>query len=197
MVPNYAASVNACGGGFRIVVRGRWATALLVVGFLFAACGTSSLSSASTTGTYASTAAGIAQPLRVAEASKGLKTGMLLVGSPKVVWVYNQSGRVTFVLNLTNKGTVPYDCKALQATQIPTKGADRGHTPPWMSCMGSGRTIAPGSTEPVVFFLPGNTHPPKDVVVLPYASNTSRMVWTVAACPTLPKSCLGRFQKLS
>ena len=189
--------MNARGGGFRVAERAGWGTVLLVLGLLLATCGTSSLSSASTTGTYASTAAGVAQPLRVTEASKGPKTGMLLVGSPKVVWVYNRSGRVTFVLNLTNKGTVPYDCKALQATQIPTKGADRGHTSPWIPCMGSGQTIVPGSTEPVTFFLPGNTHPPKDVVVLPYGSNASRMVWTVAACPTTPKSCLGRFQKLS
>jgi hypothetical protein len=60
----------------------------------------------------------------------------------------------------------------------------------------SGQTIAPGSRDFVVFFLPGNTHVPKDIVVLPYGSNAGRMVWTVAGCPTLPRSCLGRFHKL-
>lgn len=139
---------------------------------------------------------GVPQPLHVSQSSLGPKPGMRIVGSPNVVWVDGQSGRVALGLFLTNKGTVPYACKALTATQIPTKGVYRGRFSPQWSCTGRGLTIAPGSRDFIWFVIPGNTHLPKDIVVLPYTSNTGRMVWTVAGCPTLPKSCLGRFQKL-
>jgi hypothetical protein len=49
------------------------------------------------------------------------------------------------------------------------------------------KSIAPGSREFVLFFLPGNSHPPKWIAVLPSGSNAGRMVWTVAGCPSLPK----------
>ena len=120
---------------------------------------------------------------------------MRIVASPNVVWVDGQLGEVTLVLLLTNRGTVPYDCTALRATQIPTKGASE-RVPAQNACTGPGHTIAPGTQNSVWFFMPGNTHLPKDVVVLPYGTNAGRMVWTVAGCPTLPRSCLGRFQKL-
>ena len=188
--------VNARGGGFRLAVRCRWGTALLALGLLLVACGTSSPSSASTKDTYTMTAGGVPQPLHVAQSSYGPKPGMHIVGSPNLVWVWGQSGRVTFGLFLSNKGTVPYSCKALQATMIPTQGVYRGHYSPWMSCMGAGQTIAAGSRAFVAFFLPGNGHLPKDVVVLPDGSNSGRMVWTVAGCPTVPRTCLGRFEKL-
>ena len=62
---------------------------------------------------------------------------MRIVGSPNVVWVDGQSGRVALGLFLTNKGTVPYACKALTATQIPTKGVYRGRFSPPMVVYGT------------------------------------------------------------
>lgn len=177
-------------------MRDKWGIATLVVGLVLAACGISSTAGASTTHTYRATAAGVAQPLRVSQLSTGPVTGMTLLGSPSVVWVYGQPGEVTFILSLTNKGKAPYNCQELQATQNATKGPYVAGTSPWMSCPGPGQSIPPGSTEPVVFFLPGSIHPTKDIVVRPYDSNVGQMVWNVAGCPTVPKSCLGRFQKL-
>jgi hypothetical protein len=173
-------------------VRRRWGAALLALGLLLVACGTSSPSSASTKDTYTTTAGGVPQSLHVAQSSYGPKTGMHVVGSPNLVWVWGQSGRVTFGLFLTNKGTASYDCTALEATQIPANGVPVRPYAPLGFCPGPGETIAPGSREFVVFFLPGNTaHVPKDIVVLPYGSYAGRMVWTVASCPTVPRTCLG------
>jgi hypothetical protein len=121
---------------------------------------------------------------------------MRIVGSPNLVWVWGQSDRVTFGMFLTNKGTASYDCAALEATQIPANGVAVRPYAPLGLCPGPGQTIAPGSREFVSFFLQGDSHPPKDIAVLPYGSNAGRMVWTVAGCPTFPRTCLGRFQKL-
>jgi hypothetical protein len=186
------ASVSSHGRGFRFAVGGQWAAALLVLG-LTLAVGATSPSSATTKSTDTTTATGVPQRLHVTQVSYGPKTGMVLVGSPRVVWVYGQSGRVTFLLNLTNKGPAPYNCEALQATQIPISGTNREYTSPspWLSCTGPGGTIAPGSTGFITFFLPGNAHPAKDIAVRPYRSDLGRMVWSVAGCPTVPKSCLG------
>jgi hypothetical protein len=175
-----------------------WGLVLLALALLsiVASCGSSSPSSASTKGTYTTTSAGVAQPLDVSQVSNGPRAGTRIVGAPTLVWVWDQSGRVTFGLFLTNRGTLPFACKALRATQIPTKGVYRGETSPSGSCMRPGQMIAPGSRDFVTFFLPGRNHRPKDVVVMPFGSNTGRMVWTVAGCPTTPKACLGRFQKL-
>jgi hypothetical protein len=89
---------------FWLAVRRRWGAALLALGLLLVACGTSSPSSASTKDTYTTTADGVPQSLHVAQSSYGPKTGMHIVGSPNLVWVWGQSGRVTFGLFLTNKG---------------------------------------------------------------------------------------------
>lgn len=66
-------------------------------------------------------ASGVPQSLHVAQGSYGPKPGMHVVGSLNEVNV-DGFGDVSFGLFLTNKGTVPYGCTALQATQIPTKG---------------------------------------------------------------------------
>jgi hypothetical protein len=129
--------------------RSLWRSAVLALVPLLASCGWPSPSGASTKDTYTTKADGVAQPLHVAQVSYVPKTGMRIVGSPNVVWVWGQSGQVTFGLFLTNKGTASYDCTALEATQIPANG----------------------------------------VPVRPYAPG--RMVWTVASCPTVPRTCLG------
>ena len=170
--------------------------ALLALVPLVASCGSFSPSSASTKVTYTTRSGGIPQPLHVTQVSNGPKTGMRIVGSPNLVLVWRQPGQVTFGLYLANKGSASYECAALEATQIPTNGGAVRPYAPLGSCTGPGHTIAPGSREFVVFFLPGNSHPPKDIAVLPYGSNASRMVWTVAGCPAVPRTCLGRFQKL-
>jgi hypothetical protein len=166
-----------------------WLALLALVPFVVS-CSTSSPSSASTKGAT-TTANGVPQPLHVTQVSYGPKAGMRIVGSPNLVWVFGQSGRVTFGLFLTNKGTASYDCAALEATQIPANGdAVRPYAPLGL-CPGPDQTIAPGSRKFVVFFLPGNSHPPKDIAVLPYGSNAGRMVWTVRGCPAVPRTCLG------
>ena len=176
--------------------RSLWRLAVLALAPLLVSCGSPSPSSASTKDTNTTKTDGVPQPLHVTRVSPGPKPGMHIVGSPNFVWVSGQSGRVTFGLFLTNKGTASYHCAALEATQIPANGVAVRPYAPLGSSAGPGQTIAPGSQEFLVFFLPGNRHPPKDIVVLPYGSNAGRMIWTVASCPTLPKSCLGRFQKL-
>jgi hypothetical protein len=170
--------------------------ALLALVPLAASCGSSSPSSASTKDTYTTRPGDIPQPLHVTQVSNGPKTGMRIIGSPNLVMVWGQSGQVTFGLYLTNKGTASYDCAALEATQIPANGVAVRPYAPLGLCTGPGHRIAPGSREFVVFFLPGDSHPPKDIAVLPHGSNAGRMVWTVAGCPTIPRPCLGRFQKL-
>jgi hypothetical protein len=182
------------------IIRRRrlWWLALVAVVPILVCCGSPLPSSAGTKDTYTTKPGIVPRSIRVAQVSDGPRIGMRIVGSPNLVWVWGQSGRVTFGLALTNKGTMPYSCKSLQATQIPTRGVYRGHfsPAPGLSCPGPGQTIAPGSRAFVTFFLPGNAHPPKDVVVLPYGSNEGRMVWTVASCPTIPRTCFWRSQKL-
>lgn len=101
-------------------------------------------------------------------------------------------GDLTFGLSLTNNGRSTYECSALRATQIPTQGASE-QVPPQNPerCTGPGHTIASGGTAWVWFVVPGNSHAPKDIVVLPYGSSVSRMVWSVARCPTGQTACLG------
>ena len=170
--------------------------ALLALVPLVASCGSSSPSSASTNGTSTTRPGGISQSLKVTQVSYGPEPGMHIVGSPTLAWVWGQSGRVTFGLFLTNKGTASYDCAALEATEIPENGVAVRPYAPLGLCTGPDQTIAPGSREFVSFFLQGDSHPSKDIAVLPYGSNAGRMVWTVAGCPTVPRTCLGRFQKL-
>jgi hypothetical protein len=116
---------------------------------------------------------------------------MHIVGSLSQVNI-DSFGDVIFGLYISNKGTAPFDCTALRATQIPTKGASKrvpAQNPE--RCTGAGHKITSGSRAWVSFFVPGNGHAPKDIVVLPYGSNVGRIVWSVAGCPTGPTPCLG------
>ena len=106
---------------------------------------------------------------------------MYVIGSLGKVDTPDSFGDVGFVLHLSNKGTEAYDCTMLRATSITTNGAT--HRVPAQDpyqCTAPGHTIAPGSEATVLFFVPGNSHTVKDIVVLPYGSNTSRMVWRLA-----------------
>jgi hypothetical protein len=92
---------------------------------------------------------------------------MHVVGSLNQVNIGGLGG-VSFGLYLQNEGTLRYDCSAVRATQIPTKGASE-HVPPQNPerCTGSGHTVASGGKAWVWFFVPGNRLAPKDIVVLP------------------------------
>ena len=108
---------------------------------------------------------------------------MHVVGSLNEVRVGGY-GDVFFDLFLSNKGTSPYESTALRATQVPTVGSSERVSPQNPErCTGAGETIAPGSKAWVWFYVPGNSHAPKDIVVLPYGSNVGRMVWSVVGCP--------------
>jgi hypothetical protein len=177
--------------------RGLWWLALLALVTLSTSCDSSSPSSAHRKGASTTTAGGAPpQPLHVTQGSYGPKPGMHVVGSPYSVMV-DQLGAVSFRLWISNEGTSTYDCASIRATQIPTTGGSErvGPQNPYQ-CTGAGHTIASGSRTWLWFYVPGNSHPPKDIVVLPYGSNVGRMVWKVAGCPTLPKSCLGPSMKL-
>ena len=157
------------------------------------ACG-SSPSSASTKGAII-TASGAPQSLHVPRVSDGPKSGMRIVGSLNQVSV-DSYGDVGFGVFLTNKGTSAYACTTLQAAQIPTKGPSERVGPQNPErCIGPGQTIAPGSKAWVWFFVRGNSHAPKDIVVLPYGSNKGRMVWSVAGC-SVKGFCLGSSQQV-
>jgi hypothetical protein len=109
----------------------------------------------------------------------------------------DQLGAVSFRVWISNKGRVTYDCSWIRVTQLPTKGGSERVGPQNPEqCTGPGHTIASGSRTWLWFYVPGNGHPPKDIVVLPYGSNVSRMTWSVAGCPTLPRSCLGSSPKM-
>lgn len=99
-------------------------------------------------------------------------------------------GDVSFGLYLSNKGSSAYACLALRATIIPTRGATRRVLPQNPErCTGSGHTIASGSKVWLRFYVPGNSHAPKDIVLLPYGSTVGRIVWSVAGCPADATPC--------
>lgn len=176
--------------------RSLWWVALLALVPLLTSCGSSSLSSANTMGASITTAAGVPQSLHVSQGSYGPKPGMHVVGSPYSVMV-DHFGAVSFRLWISNKGTSTYDCAPIQATLIPTEGEGESVGPqnPYQ-CAGAAHTIASGTRTWLWFYVPGNSHPPKGIAVLPYGSNVGRMAWSVAGCPTLPKSCLGPSLKM-
>jgi hypothetical protein len=198
-------------------VRAGRGTALLVLGLLLAACGTSSPSSATSKDIYTTTASAVAQPLHTAQSSRGPKPGMQIVGSPNQVVITigavtspGSSSALTsvdFNLFLTNKGTVPYDCSALRAMEIPEKVdvvSGNGASANAATCAHAGRTltradhtIASGSRGWISFLVANLGPPPKEIVVLPYGSNVGRMVWTIPAdCPTFPKTCFGTPERI-
>lgn len=165
--------------------RSRLWLAVLALPLLATSCGSSSPTNAGTT------ASGSPQPLHVAQSSYGPKPGMHIVGSLTYLNV-DGVGSVSFNLSLSNEGTSPYHCSALRATQIPTEGAsEQVRAEILKPCSGPAHTIVSGGKARVWFFVVGNGHAPKDIVVLPYASNVGRMVWSVAGCPIIPKACLG------
>lgn len=134
---------------------------------------------------------------------------MHIVGSPYLVSVIGGQvaspgaredlSSVSFNLILTNKGTLPYSCSVLRAMEIPKKAdiaSGNGADPDASHCTRSGHTIAPGAKASVSLLLASVGHPPKEIVVLPYGSNVGRMVWTIADCPTSPKTCFRAAQNV-
>ena len=94
------------------------------------------------------------------------------------------SSHLSFTLNLRNAGTLPYNCGALKAQ------ARTGHTvsaivgpllgSSGLPCPSADDTIAPGKNQSFAFYIPLVGGAAQDIIVLPYGSYDSRVVWAVS-----------------
>ncbi len=129
------------------------------------------------------TASGAPQPRGVAQRSHGPVEREATVASIGNVMA-GSSSHLSFTLNLRNTGTLPYNCGALKAQ------ARTGHTvsaivgpllgSSGLPCPSPDDTIAPGKNETFAFYIPLVGGPAQDVIVLPYGSYASRVVWAVS-----------------
>lgn len=94
------------------------------------------------------------------------------------------SSHLTFTLHLRNTGTLPYNCGALKAQAatadsvtaivVPLAGSSG------LACTGSDDTMAPGESQTFAFYIPLVGGAAREVIVLPFGSFASKVVWAVA-----------------
>jgi hypothetical protein len=94
------------------------------------------------------------------------------------------SSRLTFTLSLRNAGTLPYNCAALKA-QAATEHSDTAIVGPLtgstgLACASSDDTLAPGASQAFAFYIPLVGGAAQEVIVLPYGSPASKIVWAVS-----------------
>ncbi len=94
------------------------------------------------------------------------------------------SNHLTFTLNLRNAGSLPYNCAALKA-QAHTEQSDTAIVAPvtgstGLACPGADDLLDPGQSETFAFYIPLVGGTAQEVIVLPYGSYDSRVVWAVS-----------------
>ena len=129
------------------------------------------------------TASGAPQPRGAPQRSHGPSTCEASVASIGNVMA-GSSSHLSFTLDLRNAGTLPYNCGALKAQ------ARTGHTvsaivgpllgTSGLPCPSPDDTIAPGKNETFAFYIPLVGGAAQDIIVLPYGSYASRVVWAVS-----------------
>jgi hypothetical protein len=146
---------------------------------------TSSARAATTTAPFLTptTASGTSQPLDTAQNSHGVFKGDTVVASISNVMT-DASSHLTFTLNLRNTGTLPYNCGALKA-QARTEQSDTAIVAPvtgstGLACPGADDLLDPGQNETFAFYIPLVGGTAQEVIVLPYGSYDSRVVWAVS-----------------
>jgi hypothetical protein len=121
--------------------------------------------------------------LGAAQASYGSNKGEAAVASIGNV-VNDGSGHLSFIVNLRNAGTLPYNCDALKAEartahgSTPILGPLTGTS--GVPCPGPEDTLAPGGNETFAFYIPVTGGAAREVVVLPFGSYASRLVWSLS-----------------
>jgi hypothetical protein len=129
------------------------------------------------------TASGTSQPLDTAQNSQGVFKGDTVVVSISNVMT-DASNHLTFTLNLRNTGTLPYNCAALKA-QARTEHSDTAIVAPvtgstGLACPGADDLLDPGQSETFAFYIPLVGGTAQEVIVVPYGSYASRVVWSVS-----------------